>query len=296
MPYGDYGGRNQLTVGKFLSGFYNLPAAFSDSFIAPLQEAFHFLSYNSFMTIIPALLIGALAYKKYSIVREEEDVNDLSLLLFGLFAFLLGVYPYLVTGKMPVLADWNSRYQMLTPLGASFIVFYLVRIIFKDKYSVFVYSLLLVLFVHANFSGYLKYQQDWFKQLSLIENFRESEILKNNTSFLFNDKAVSLNARGRRYHFYECTGLMKYSFGNERRFGTTNWDGDAAFVSFVITRGQYNCREFKVQKPQYEVVIDYGTYGLSDINTIKLMALRFTNPDKFKKRIKNLIKLEYLKL
>ena len=131
-----------------------------------------------------------------------------------------------------------------------------------------------------------------------MENFKESEIIKNNCSFLFDDKTTNLNVSNRTYMFFEYTGLMKLVFGNERRFGTSYYQSD--FIDekhkVFIPYGAYSCREYKIQGPQYKVVIDHGEYQLGNLRALKLILIEFINPAEFKKLIKNIIKLEYAKL
>ena len=296
-PYGLYAGHNEVNLTNLLTSIYKLNVAFSASFIAPLKEAFQSSNSIYLTTIIATLLVSVFIYKRYPLRQDDKaGTKDFWFLSLGFFVFLLGVYGYLVVDKMPISSSWYSRFQILVPLGASFIIVYFVRIIFNNKIRTIVYSLLLVLFVHTNFMAYLNYQKDWFKQLSLIENFKNSEILRNNSSFLFNDRTFNLDARGRTYYFYEYTGLMKLVFGNERRFGTVNPSDFVGGTERYIKFSSYNCREYNMQKPQYEVVIDYGQYKLGYSNTIKLILLKFIKSAKFKEKIKNVIRLEYVKL
>lgn len=295
-PYGLYAGHNEVISANLLSAICKLNGVFGTSFIAPLQEAFQYINANYLTIILSALLLSVFAYKAYFAKQDNSESNDFSFLLFGLLAFVLSVYGYLVVDKVPTSLEWYSRFQILVPLGASFIIVYLVRIFFNDKARALVYSTIIVLFICANSLGYLSYQKDWFKQLSLVENFKNSEIVKNNSAFIFNDKTLILNARHRTYYFYEYTGLMKSAFNNERRFGTVNRSDFDVAAERYVRLGQYNCREFNMQKPQYEVIIDHGTYLLGYANTIKLMFLKFIRPAEFREKIGNIVKLNYVKL
>lgn len=295
-PYGLYEGYNKVSLSNLFGAICKLNGAFDASFIAPLRETFQSLSPIYFTIMIFAVVVSMVACKAYVPKQDDVKARDFVLLFLGFFVFVLGVYPYLAVGKMPSGHDWFSRYQILVPLGAGFIIVYFVRIIFSNKGRAFAYSLLLMLFMGANFLGYLDYQKDWFKQLSLVENFKNSEILKNNASFLFNDKTSALNARNRTYRFYEYTGLMRLAFGNERRFGTVNrsdFDGDAEkYCKF----GEYNCREYGMQKPQYEVIVDKGPFKLGYANALKLLWLKLIRSPKFKTKIIDILKFEYVKI
>lgn len=55
--------------------------------------------------------------------------RNVVLILVGIAAFGLAVLPYLVVGKMPALGDWDSRHQILVPLGASLMLVGLVTLL-----------------------------------------------------------------------------------------------------------------------------------------------------------------------
>ncbi len=296
-PYGLYAGHNEINVPNFFTALYKLNGTFYASFMGPLGEALRSPSSNYLPIIMLALFISIFVYRICFVWRGGKvGKNDFFLLFFGFFAFVIGVYGYLVVNKMPISSEWYSRFQILVPLGAGFIIVYSVKALFSNTGRVFVYSLLLVLFVFTNFREYLNYQKDWFKQLALIENFKDSEVVKSNTAFVFKDRTMDLNFRYRTYYFYEFAGLMKLAFGDERRFGTVIRADFSGTTEKNIKLGHYNCGEFRMQNPQYEVIIDYGQYKLGYSNTLKLLVLKLAQSTKFKENIKNIIRLEYAAL
>jgi hypothetical protein len=295
-PYGIYAGYNKFNAGDLVAAFSRFIEAFDASFLAPLRETFLFLNAHALGVIIPALLVSLWVGK--ACFKGENDVKtrDFLALVFGFLIFSVSIYSYLVVNKMPYSGDWHGRFQVLVPLGASLMIVSLVRIIFHRHVRTLVYSLLAVSFIGTNFVGYLDYQKDWFKQLSLIENFKGSAILKNNTSFIFNDKAYKLNARNRTYRSYEYTGLMMTAFGDERRFGTLYRSDFEGVVEQYIRVSSYHCREFDMRPPQYEVVIDEGPYHLNVTHTMKLLGLKLVHSPRFEDKVKDIIRLEYVKL
>ena len=299
-PYGAYTGYNAVSWDKLIGAIYKLDEAFELAFLAPLRGAYGVIGPNYLVIIIATLLISAILYKGWSINREQEGMADFWFLLFGVFAFVTGVFGYLAVDRVPVYWDWNSRFQMLVPLGAGFIIVYLGRIFLTSKARVLLYSLLVVLFIYANYTVYMKFQQDWFKQLSIVENLKKEEIMKNNTTFLFTDRAPKFNANDRQYRFYEYTGLMKLAFGNETRFGSANQqDFIPEALTHFITQGQFNCRDYKITKPQYQVYIDWSGwsgYNLTDLETIELVWLKFTKPNEFAEKIQKFMVLDIVKL
>ena len=182
-------------------------------------------------------------------------------------------------------------------------MFYLLKIFLNElnvnnEIKLSIYSLVVVSFVICNYVSYLDYQGDWYKQLSLIENIKESEIIKDNTTFLFTDKAHKLNAKSRTYRFYEYSGIMKYAFAEETRFGVNksgfNRKGLQYYRKYFNAR--YNIKDYKQREPQYEIIIDYGGYSLTRKRVLRLILWSFINPNKFEENIKQIICLKYIKL
>ena len=118
---------------------------------------------------------------------------------------------------MPQLGDWNSRHQLLVPLGASFMLFYSFKII-SDRFirsstvKVAIISAIIALLVATSVVSYLDYQRDSYKQISLLDNIKNKEEIRNHTTFLFEDQTIQLNANTRSYRFSEYTGMLQVRF------------------------------------------------------------------------------------
>ena len=225
-------------------------------------------------------------------MRSVKD--EISLFLFGLFAFVVAVFPYNAVGLLPSLEDWHSRHQLLVSLGASLISVYGIHLVVSSaNVRKFIYSMFIALFLIQNIHYYIDFQRDWYKQLSLIENYRASTIIKNYTTFLFDDKTQSLNANHRTYRFYEFAGQFKIAFGDEKRFGhlLQSYEGMDKISDFL--NASYNVGEYVRKKPEYLITINYGTHPLDAFSIIKLWYQEIFRHDKFKNNIKNIIKLDY---
>jgi len=210
----------------------------------------------------------------------------------------------MAVGKGIGTTDFNTRNQMLVPLGSSFILFYFVKIIFNTKARSIVCSLLIVLFVYTNFMCFLEFQRDWFKQLSLIENFKDSDVVKHNTTFLLDDKTKDINARKREHRFYEINGLMKVAFGDEKRLGIPkdkfSVSGIKYFENFVGNRDYryFNMNEYtKLKQPEYTIIINHGTFRWSvwGNRELKLLLKRLFFPERFKKDLRTILTIQTVK-
>jgi len=131
-----------------------------------------------------------------------------------------------------------------------------------------------------------------------MENFKTSEIIKNNRTFIFIDNTLALNAIERKYRFYEYTGMFKLVFNNDIRFAD-NKDMECKNMKdyeIFVKNPQYNIHNYIITEPEYNVIINYGTYKLNVTNTLSLMIHQFYEKEKFLPKIKGIIHLEYEKI
>jgi len=155
-------------------------------------------------------------------------------------------------------------------------------------------------------SNYLDCQKDDYKQLSLMEHFKSSEVMKNNTAFLFVDEARNLNARYRTYFFYEYLGMMVHVFNDETRFGSEPLPYSLANISNYQYLKRFKNRDYVERSPQYVVIIEKGSYDIDYgeyyaslshlINLFRLMLDERFDRDRFNQNIRNVVKLDYEKI
>jgi hypothetical protein len=251
---------------------------------------------------ISVLIIGlALASILHKIGRpgREPDSNRSNLVWFliGGFLFILAVLPYAIAGMVPTLYDWNSRLQLLVPAGASLMLYFSLKLIFNWlRFSQQVrcagFAVFLTVFIIFNITGYLDYQGDWYKQLSLIQQMKENAIIKDNTTFLFKDETLRLNAMKRTYNFYEYSGIMKRAFGDEKRFGASNREQFEWYQSSIFCNKTHSLSEYIITSPQYIVAIRHGIDGFDRFDIIKFMVDRVTDKRRFESNIRRLVAIE----
>ncbi|MDD5135441.1 MAG: hypothetical protein PHP01_08540, partial [Phycisphaerae bacterium] len=222
--------------------------------------------------------------------------NKLLFFYTGVLLFILAVFPYNAVRRIPELYDGNSRHQLLIPLGFSLILIYGTKIFIPfNKIQKPVYSLFIAAFVLTNVHFYAEFQVDWFKQASLIENFKKSDIIRGNTTFLFDDKTEDLNASKRTFRFYEYTELMKLAFGDETRFGQRKQDFETIEKMKRYTKTHYNIKDYEWAEPRYIVEIhSRQRFGKKEL--VKLKILELFKESKFREEIREYIALKYQKL
>ncbi len=273
------------------------------SLIEPIKQSVQHLSL--FIVIIAlAVGIGYYLWKSKTPPEQSSSISHhMALLFLGLFLFIAGVFPYLVSGHIPTLYEWTSRHQILVPIGASIIIYYLLSFLFSLVHlERWCGPLLLVLcccFVRLNVSTYFDFQKDWLKQQSIISHFKSSDVIRNSSTLLFTDTTVSWNAIQRFYRFYEYTGLMKYAYHDDTRFGENLNTFQSSGIDYYLEArrsDRYNMRAYQPHKPQYLVTIVPGDLPLSTADTLRLLWQSAFDPQQFRVRILRVINFEFKQL
>jgi hypothetical protein len=227
---------------------------------------------------------------------ETISTLDKYFFFLGIIIINLAVLPYLAVGHMPSLYEWTSRHQILLPLGISLSLYYGLRRIIRGfgyKSSLFIISVIISFCIFKNIEIYYSFQKDWFKQLSLISNFRSDNVIKYNTTFFFDDRTLDYNAIKRTYRFYEFNGIFKYCFNDENRFGE-NLVNINNFVDYqAITKlPRYNMSSYIKGEKDVLVKIENGDYQLNIWNIFYLLYSNYFNRNEFNDKINKIVKLD----
>lgn len=274
---------------------------FMDSFIEPIKLSVQNIS--SFIVIVFILLIVL----SNLFIRQNNQMNkkDVYLFILGFIIFFLGAFAYIAVNKLPANYNWSSRFQLLLPLGFSFILYYGIQVIsnllnFKVIVKYFLFLILIFSFMIYHLKEQYKHNIDWMYQQSIIENFRNTSFIENNSTF---EVVINLDgklAQQRTVNFYELNGLSKIAFGKDDKLFFVDYD-KYAFKDYqkFIKYDQYN---FSLWKKSDITNIEINDNINSQFNKgtkksliyfFKLKYLELTNIEEFKKEVKNLVILEH---
>ena len=297
-PYSLYQGVNAISIINIIwtpYHFYNL--VLKSSFFDVIRLSLDVFNNHIVVTSGTTLMLWIILKRFKYIHVDDSNGNQLTGIFAGIFIFYLGVFPYLAVGKVPYISDWESRHQLLVPLGVAIILCYVSKFFFRREVLLFVLSFIIAIFIVTNISSYIAFQRDWYKQLSLIENFKLNEIIRSNTTFLMSDETLYLNANRREYRFYEYTGLMKKAFKNEKRFAVNerSYKKDYGYYSQFIS-DKHNLADYIWKEPEYRVNIKHGTFMMSYFNVAKLRFYEMFGTSAFMPNIKNILKIDSIKI
>lgn len=154
--------------------------------------------------------------------RHQDWLSGAPILLAGGTLCALALTPYIAVGEIPPWRGWNTRHELLLPIGAAFLASGLARIgqvaLTKPFLRLSMAAAVLAMCtMSAGFST--RYLVDWQKKESLIELIRADAAANAADVVLFTDQTLDLNIFSKNgYSTYVWNGLMVRAFGDARRF------------------------------------------------------------------------------
>jgi hypothetical protein len=201
---------------------YNEGYSLTSLFLSPVQMVYGWskVSVSLVLLLVLTLVIYNVIFRtRLNIAKSKTNHNPYVFLLVGMTVFLCGAFPYWILGYVPVAFDWDSRHQLLLPLGFSIILVGFLGLARNFYIKNLLLSVFLSVCILMNVAAYRDCYIDWQKQSDLIAQFSQNDVIKNSQLVFFDDRTEDLNAFSRKYRFYEWNGLMAEAFGNEKRFG-----------------------------------------------------------------------------
>lgn len=211
-PYGLYAGYNQ--------GFSasNIPYALG-------------LQINDIISQIYAwrwwelLLAGLLSFISFKLIDRNSLFTETAskshnfiLIILGTAVLALAEFPYLILAYPPRFFSWDSRHQLLMPLGFSMFtvgVAFFLSASFRKAFLSFIIGLSLTFWLLQ----YKSYYIDWTKQKEIMRVISDNDEIRAGRLIVFEDHTGIPNANGRSIVYYEWNGILANLYGDEQRFG-----------------------------------------------------------------------------
>lgn len=284
VPSGLYQGYNSLGLISLIRAPIGLAASFFSSLIEPINDSFSLFSY--FWVIILILFLITKDDNKVTVYKH----HDLRWLQMGIVFFLLGTFAYVAVGKLPHSYDFESRHQLLLPLGFSFIIYFSIQIL-ASKLSLSMYMrknilfIFIIAFISQNIYVNYKYKIDWFYQVSLEENMKSSKLIKEHTTFVVDMDLENHLANERTISFYEHNNRLQKVFHSDNRLMINKSDN---FNNIKIYRDykQYGFGSWIYEKPIYLKIYNKEQ---SFVNMLKIFTYEFINRKQFRILVKDLL-------
>jgi len=300
-PYGLFAKYNSFTVESLREAVVNSPGTIYDNLIYPIISL---LSGKEYAALFPLIFILLIPLYFYMRKNPRNNVFHGRLLLLGVLLYFLAVFPYMVANKyIPFGRDWGSRSQILVPFGAAFIFLYGTSIFAKEfGFHPNVRALLLAFVIASSTTTqiyyYLTFQRAWFKKQAITESFRQNPVIRDNTTFVVDDRIKELSVFTSR--FYEYNGMMKRAFGDEKRFAIDLCDmGADTSIERIVSAyealmpcPQYNMSQYAPTGPMYLITIRQGPKKLPFDMVLRKTLLSWIKGYRFPEAVKDMVTVD----
>ena len=323
QPFGDFAYYNAFSKWTILvKAPYNLLMTFVLTPLELLTVPLLYIRDSSPFLLILMFPAGWFLYSSLKQKGEPQPTTGINrwFLLFGLFAFFFGIFPYAAVNKeIPSLLDWSNKTLLLLPVGVSFLLYYGTQAVYrglaaKNFFAAFIFkpaffiSALLALCINYNIGTWLEFHVGWFKQLSLVEHYRSNNAIRDIDAFIVLDYSMDLNAKNRHdFIYYEYMGPMRIAYPDKITFAVqadvfdSKQRGKDELVHYFTKGGfrhpktEFRLKGFLLEKPYHYLKITEGSLdvnGLWDVLSLKL--LQHTDREKFKRKIIDVVNIEVL--
>jgi len=289
---GLYASYNSINLESLFAVPVGVLIAFYTAFVEPISQSASLLPY-----FWGVLFIFLIYVKSNEYTSQNRDIKmDFIFLYVGIIFFILAVFPYVAVGKIPTMDALKSRHQLLVPLGFVFMLYFGIKIIsVKMKFTYYVEHAIMVFFVLAfltqNVYSYYGYKQDWFYQVAIEEQMKESALIRQNSTFVVEVALENKLANGRKLSFYEQNGRLKKIFNRDNRLMVN----DEQELNRVLKYRQHKQYNFSTWIPQDIIYLRITEKKQSNFYFLKLFFYEFYNQKKFRILAKDLIKIKALK-
>lgn len=291
-------GYNEINLNGLLSLPKNLLTSIDESFFGLFRALFKldlFYRYNLLAFIVIAGILYAVK------IKFTKISNPKAFLLLGGVLFVIGILPYSLVGKPPSFMGYNTRHQLLLPIGSSILFMSLINFLVKKQLVKHVYVVVISLFVLVSFKMNLKFVNSWLKQESLAVHIKENKsFLENHKTIYFEDRFLELNESDRGYTFYALNGITKKALNTQANFIIKKEDfivKQNNINFFKSNPGMYNMKHYDFSLvPSAKMIVSKGNYILGPRKYIEIIYLYYFDKIKFKSKVSELLKVGFYKL
>jgi hypothetical protein len=192
----------------------------------------------------------------------------------GILIFAVGVYPYLVVGKVPDLTSfYESRHVMPAVVGLDLIILAIIGVldlllfrfrIWRGFGRTALIAYVLGSSVSCAFNSGTELWRDWFRQTAIMDFVKShpSE-LKDVRTYVIDDRSDGTRIGKRIVWNYEYTGGLITVFHTRDRFGVsvgeyTDWEKHVRLLTNPYLRERYNIADYDFTKPHAILTLTNG--------------------------------------
>ncbi|WP_162878166.1 hypothetical protein [Trinickia diaoshuihuensis] len=208
-------------------------------------------------------------------------------LALGILFFAAAAYPYVVVGKTPELMSFYDARNILPAVAAiDLILLALIdtldrafaRVPLLQRYGRdLVLAYVLATSISAGIMTGINLWHDWLRQTATIAYLRDHrDQLRDDRTFVFDDKTRSSRIGDRTIWNYEYTGNLISAYGGRDHFGLSvseyvQWPKNVALITDKTLRRRFNIRDYDFRKPHVIVSMEDGPVPLTAARVLPLV-------------------------
>lgn len=286
--YGIYEDYNQVQVTRVMEALIKMPIVIIRTCFDAINNWLSVLSVGILIFLIVCLGLFLLAKLGKCNVQLKKNHVWLKFLV-GFSILFLGLFPYEAIRMGNELGTFgiSGRDSILLPLGFSILLANLIAYLDLGKQKMVVLVICALGILHFN-SVYLTYQEDYYKQLALINEFSENDYVKeNNTFYMINESDTSLGTQ----RFYSLAWNSYEAFGDQSRLYLCSLEevekfNDKIRLEKLINEEPrlYGLNDYDVEDTNLDGVLEFNAL-IGKRQLIKLKLLEICSKQRFEQEI-----------
>lgn len=304
LPLGIYDNYNAVNLKDFRRFIEAFKVGLKSGNIQILSTILSWVVKDGALLLISAawfIFLYLFSRKNVSTTRVKDTDRFLIIGLIGSVALMyMIIFPYAAVGKHAQFMDFESRHALLFVFPqALFILFSTSLLEKKFKFYSMLYPAILLfmsLVAAATLENQRRNDVDWYKRQAMVENFKQSESVKNASTIVLHDEILSWDWLRRGVEFYELNGFAQDAFGDQKRLVyDSRFLPDQKFINTPGVPQRYQFKDYNKNGSKLDLRITQGELNLlkwSDYLHLKWLDL--TNHKEFEKEIAKALKLQIL--
>lgn len=231
----------------------------------------------------------------------KRDFKSLLWLFVSVGLIFSAVFPYLAVGKQPYTYNWDSRHQLLLPLGTALWF----MIVFKCLKNINIRNLLYIfsalVFSFGTIRMYLSVQGLRYQDLALQRGLAKMVDPSESASFILMGREQAPGMMNHDWNFYELTGMMYLQTGKQSNpiimAGHYNAfvDSDQWLTRFAEHKARYMLIGAEWKPPFYCIKLIEKQHLNEWQALLYMFDEYFNNADVFDANIQKIYKFEKIK-
>lgn len=270
---------------------------FRDNILGLYEEFKDIFADNLVFGILVFVLCLGIALYIIPVIRTKVKPKRIALYaMLGMALFVIATYPYTLVNKLPSFIGYDTRHQILLPLGVAFLLFAIIQMA-PPSLRKFSSSILMASFMTMTINSNLNFLRGWVKQEALEREISQLNIDTSGVIFITKGLNAKFNPTERVYAFYELNGLFKKALKRQDLLVISKKRHKSLSKNFceILSHSvKFNMKDLtnKVNKNS-SFQIEFLKQEIPHFETLALAMSYYFNREMFSEKINNILDVDY---